>query len=152
MKVRALATHNWVMEHTYLLIHECFPTSTSPTLTFCMTMCCAKSLQLGLTLCDPVDCRPPSSFVPGISQARILEWIAIPFSTGTSGPRDRTFISCIAGRLFTIWAARRALIQLQYNIKTRWLTLVQSTELIWILSAKDIHLGICVSLYAILSS
>ena len=40
----------------------------------------AKSLQLCLTLCDPIDCSPPGSPVPGILQARTLEWVAIPFS------------------------------------------------------------------------
>ena len=40
----------------------------------------AKSLQLCLTLCDPIDGSPPGSPVPGILQARILEWVAIPFS------------------------------------------------------------------------
>ena len=38
----------------------------------------------------------------GILQARVLEWIAIPFSTGTSQPRDRTLVSCITGRSFTV--------------------------------------------------
>ena len=56
------------------------------------------------TLCDPVDCSPPGSSVPGILQARILEWVAIPFSRGSSQSRDWTQISCIAGSLFTIWA------------------------------------------------
>ena len=41
----------------------------------------AKSLQLCPTLCDPIDCSPPYSSVPGILQARILEWVAISFST-----------------------------------------------------------------------
>ena len=45
---------------------------------------CAKSLQLCLTLCDPVDCSPPSSSVHGILQARTLEWVAMPFSRGSS--------------------------------------------------------------------
>ena len=40
-----------------------------------------------LTLCDPMDCSPPGSFVCGILQARILEWVAIPFSKGSSQPR-----------------------------------------------------------------
>ena len=40
----------------------------------------AKSLQSGLTLCDPIDSRPPGSSVPGILQARTLEWVAISFS------------------------------------------------------------------------
>ena len=46
--------------------------------------------QLCLTLCDPMDCSPPGSSVHGILQARILEWIAIPFSKGSSQPRDRS--------------------------------------------------------------
>ena len=54
---------------------------------------CAKSLQSCLTLCDPVDCSPPSSSVYGIPQAGILEWVAMPSSRGSSWPRDRTHIS-----------------------------------------------------------
>ena len=56
--------------------------------------------QLCPTHCDPRDCSPPSSFVHGILQARILEWIAVPFSRGSSQPWDRTHISCMAGRFF----------------------------------------------------
>ena len=58
------------------------------------------------TLCDPMDCIPPGSSVHGISQARILEWVAISFSRGSSPPRDGTWVSCIAGRVFTVWATR----------------------------------------------
>ena len=47
-------------------------------------LCCAKSLQLCPTLCDPMDCSPPSCSVHGILQARILEWVAISFSKGFS--------------------------------------------------------------------
>ena len=64
--------------------------------------------QSCLTLCDPMDCSPPGSSVHGILQARILEWVAIPFSRGSSQPRDGTQVSCIAGRFFTIWATREA--------------------------------------------
>ena len=60
------------------------------------------------TLCDPVDCSPPGSSVRGILQARILEWVAIPFSKGSSWPRDRTRVSCTAGRHFTLWATKEA--------------------------------------------
>ena len=49
--------------------------------------------------------------VPGILQARILEWVAFPFSRGSFQPRDRTQVSCIAGRFFTIWATREAQLQ-----------------------------------------
>ena len=51
-----------------------------------------------LTLCDPMDCSPPSSSVHGILQARRVEWVAMPSSGGSSRPRDRTrisYMSCI---------------------------------------------------------
>ena len=50
--------------------------------------------------CNPRDCCLPVSFVHGISQARMLEWVAISFSRGSSQPRERTCISCLAGRFF----------------------------------------------------
>ena len=53
----------------------------------------AKSLQLGLTLWDPVDCSLSGSSVHWILQARILEWVAIPFSRGSSRPIDQTCLS-----------------------------------------------------------
>ena len=56
-----------------------------------------------LTLCDPTDCSPPGSSVHGILQARILEWVAISYSRGSTQPRDPTRVSCIASRVFTIW-------------------------------------------------
>ena len=73
--------------------------------------CClvAKSCP---TICDPMDCSPPGSSVYGISQARILEWVAISFSRGYSQPRDLTCISCAScvGRWFLYhWATREAL-------------------------------------------
>ena len=68
----------------------------------------AKSIQLCPTLCDPMDCSPPGPSVHRILQARILEWVAISFSRWSSWPRDGTWVSCIAGRLFTIWATREA--------------------------------------------
>ena len=63
--------------------------------------CCCPAAQLGLALWDPTDCV--ASSVHGISQARILEWVAISFSRGSSWPRDRTDVSWIfySGRVFT---------------------------------------------------
>ena len=58
---------------------------------------------------QPVDCSPPSSSVHGILQARILEWVAISFSRGSSRPRDRTQVSHIAGRCFNLCTTREAL-------------------------------------------
>ena len=53
-------------------------------------------------LCDPVDCSPPGSSIHGIPQARILEWVAISFSRGSSQPRDRTQVSHTTGRRFNL--------------------------------------------------
>ena len=55
----------------------------------------AKLLQSCLTLCDPIDSSPAGSPIPGILQARILEWVAISFFRGSSQPWDRTWVSCI---------------------------------------------------------
>ena len=68
--------------------------------------------QSFLTLCDPMDCILPGSSVQGIFQARILEWVAISFSRRSSRPRDWTWVSCIVGRHFTIWATREEDIQM----------------------------------------
>ena len=59
-------------------------------------------------LCNPKDCSPPGSYVHGILQARILEWVAVSFSRGSSWPRDQTWVSCTAGRFSTTWAPREA--------------------------------------------
>ena len=63
-----------------------------PTNTPCV--CCCT--QLGLTLCEPMDSSPPASFVHEISQARIMAWVAISYSRGSSWPRDWTCVSCIS--------------------------------------------------------
>ena len=59
-------------------------------------------ITISLILCDTMDCSPPGSSVHGILQARILEWVAVPFSRGSSGPRDQTWVSKIAGRFFAV--------------------------------------------------
>ena len=62
-----------------------------------------KVTQLCLTLCNPM-----AYTVHGILQAKILEWVAFPFSRGSSQLRDWTQVSCIAGRFLTSWATREA--------------------------------------------
>ena len=57
-------------------------------------------------LCNPMDYSQPGSSVCGILQARILDWVAIPFSRGSFQLRDQTWVSCIAGRFFTIRATK----------------------------------------------
>ena len=64
-----------------------------------------------LTLWDPVDCTPPGSSVHGICQARILEWVANPFSRGSSRPRDQahvSYVSCTGRQVLYPWATREA--------------------------------------------
>ena len=74
---------------------------------FCVYVCVWVA-QLCLTLCNPMDCSPPCSCVHGILHARILKWVAISLSRGSSQPRGQNRVSCIAGRFFTIWATREA--------------------------------------------
>ena len=57
--------------------------------------------------CDPMDCNPLGSSVYGILQARILEWVSISFSRGSSQPRNWTQVSCIEGGSFTVWTTSR---------------------------------------------
>ena len=66
------------------------------------------------TRCDPMDRSLPGSSVHGILQARIMEWVAICFSRGSSWPRHRTQVSCIADGFFTIWATRETLLLVHY--------------------------------------
>ena len=72
----------------------------------CFTIRVSKVTQSCPTLCDPVGCSLPGSSIRGILQAKTLEWVAIFFSRGSSQPRDRTGVSCIAGRCFTLWVTR----------------------------------------------
>ena len=64
-----------------------------------------------------MDDSLPGPSVHGILHARKLEWVAIPFSRGFSQPRDQIWVSCIAGRFFTFWAAREAIKTFIYIIK-----------------------------------
>ena len=64
--------------------------------------------QLCLTLCRHMDCSLPGYSVHGILQARILEYVAVPFSRGSSQPRDQTQVSCIAGRFLNTIATWEA--------------------------------------------
>ena len=67
-----------------------------------------KVAQLCLTLCVPMDWSLPGSPVHEILQERILEWVAIVFSRGSSRPRDGPRVCSIAGKFFTVWATREA--------------------------------------------
>ena len=64
----------------------------------CVLLLVAKSYP---TLCDPVECSLPGSSIREIFQARILQWVTISFFRGSSGPRDQTHTSYLAGGFFT---------------------------------------------------
>ena len=83
---------------THVMFTNFFPLS----LCMLVTQSCLILQYHGL--CNIMDWGWPGSSVHGIFQARILEWVAIPFSRGSSWPRDQTWISHIAGSLFTVWA------------------------------------------------
>ena len=94
-----------------------------------------KVAQLCPALCDPIDCT-----VHGILQARVLEWVAIPFSRESSQPRDRTQVSHFAGRFFTSWATREA--QRRKEMKMRWGKKKQLCKGVFILSCWMWALGL----------
>ena len=84
----------------------------------CVCVCarvCVWLVQSCTPLCDPMDWSSPGSSVCGILQAKILEWVAISFSKGSFWPRDRTWVSHIAGRFFTVWTTREAQSYWDYN-------------------------------------
>ena len=83
--------------------------------------------QLCLTLWDPTDYSPPGSSVHRILQARILEWVAIPFSRGSSHPRDQTRVSHTADRFFAVWATKITI----YSCRQ------QRRSIKWFLAIKD---------------
>ena len=68
---------------------------------------CMLSLSVVSDSLDPMGWRPPGISVHGILQASILEWVAISFSRGSSQPRDRNCVSCLAGRFFTTEPPRK---------------------------------------------
>ena len=90
-----------------------------------------------------MDCSLPGSPVHGILQARILEWVAISFSRGSSQPRDWTQVSCIAGRCFNLWATREA--QTWWEGTQKLNAFASRSENIWNLMIKPINI-ICWSL------
>ena len=105
-------------------LRSCGPTHLNCyTFVVILCVCPVKSFQSCPTLCKPMDCSSPGSSAHGILQARILEWVAIPFSRGSFWPRDRIPVSRIAGRLLTIWAIGEAQLperRTQFKTLLRW--------------------------------
>ena len=67
---------------------------------------CVLVIQSCLTVCNTIDCSPPGSSACGILQEKILEWVVISFSKGSSQSSYSTQVSCTPGRFFTIWATK----------------------------------------------
>ena len=86
----------------------------------CWSPCCCLIAKSHLTLCNPMDCSPPGSSFHGILQARILEWVAIPFSRGSSRRKDWTLVSCIGRQICYHQATREAPHPLNPRIKFGW--------------------------------
>ena len=83
--------HNHTLDILVEIIH-----STKINFIFLFNMATAKSLQSCPTLCNPMDCSPPGFSVHGLLQARIVEWIAMPSSRGSSWPRDQAHVSYVS--------------------------------------------------------
>ena len=99
--------------------HTPTPISQGAWKSMCVAYMKVSVTQSCLTLWDPMDCSPPGS-VHGISQARILEWVAISFSRGSCQSRDRTQVSYTAGRFFTVWATRKTPTYMRGLINACW--------------------------------
>ena len=107
-----------------------------PSQLWCLCVWCTHT-QSCLTLCNPMDCSPPGSSVHGTVQARKLEWVAIPFSRGSSRPRGRTcvsWVSCIDRLILYHWATWEALwCLLVYEISLPELTNLFPLCCLWLL-------------------
>ena len=92
-----------------------------------MSCVCTQPLQLCLTFWNPMDCSLPDSSVHGILQARILEWVVMPSSRGSSPPRDGTWVSCMTDWFFTAEPLGKPLRVLRDHFSLEWM--VRKTHL-----------------------
>ena len=81
--------------------------------TFAINLKIMLIIQSCSTHCIPWDCSPPGFSFHGILQVRILQWVAIPFSRGSSRPKDQSQVSCITGRFFNSLSNQRRPISLK---------------------------------------
>ena len=127
-------TYNWKFVFNHLHSIPLPPAFTTHLISFSMSMFVWSIIDLWWwlltkscpTLCNPMDCSLPGSSVHEISQARILEWVVISFSRGSSWPRDQTWVSCIAGRFFMDWLTGKYLIDLCHYVSYWCTTFLQS--------------------------
>ena len=111
MKFCHLQQHEWTWD---IMLSEISQGKTNT-----VYVCMLKLLQLCLTLCNSMDYNLPGSSIYGILQARILDWVAMPSSRGSSQPRDWTCGSCIVGGFFTAETnvmKKQMIIKIIYNL------------------------------------
>ena len=99
-----MRANNLEKRHTCFITESLCWTTETERCSSATSACAMQSLQACPTLHDPMGCSPPGSSDHGILQARILEWVAMPSSRGSSWPRDQTQVSCsscIAGEFLT---------------------------------------------------
>ena len=102
VQVSSIRRQKFMLAHGFPHLIQLFLSSEPTELYFILLHVCGLSFQWYLTLCDPMDCALPGSSARGILQARILKWVAIPFSRGSSQHRDPTHfshISCMGRRV-----------------------------------------------------
>ena len=109
---------------------------------FALDCVCCLITKSCATLCNPMDCSLPGSSVHGISQARILEWVAISFARGSSWLRDRTCISCTDMQSPSVLPPRKPLLLLQIPLGTRSL---RSSWLLFVM--KKFYYIPCIYIY-----
>ena len=101
--ILAAQWHLWIFAFTFFFFFSWRVIALECCVGFCHTstwishICICLVAHLCLTFCSSMDCSPPGSSIHGISQARILEWVAILYSRGSSWPRYRTRVSCVSG-------------------------------------------------------
>ena len=109
-------------------------------------LCCAKSVSRIWLFATPWTAAHQNPLSMGILQARILEWVAMPSSRGSSQPRDQTQVSCIAGRFFTIWAIREAKIHPKHLPACLYTVFVQAAITNYHrLGSLYLHNGLCIT-------
>ena len=117
-------TRNWLNLKFW---HSEIITKQSETAPFLWVFLCVLVSQSCPTLCDPMDCNPPGFSVYGILRARILEWVAIPFSRGSSWPREIT----LPGRLYHLSHQGSPQENIQIQLNADWVEVRAGDKLAW---------------------
>ena len=94
--------------------------------------------QSYLTLCNPMDCSPPGSSVHGISQAKVLECVAISFFRKPSTPRNQTCVPCVGRQILYHWATKEAQLYLWTSVNC-WIRYLIQLYLFRVTEKSDLH-------------